>query len=211
MIIDTTDKPLVFVVDDDAAVRAAIGSLLTAVGLTVESFASAHEFLDRTPTDAPGCVILDLRLPGTSGLDVQRELAEHYPSLPIIFISGYGDIPTSVRAMKAGALEFLPKPFREQDLLDAITLCLERSRVARRARAEVAELHARLVLLTARERQVMTFVIAGWVNKHIASELRITEVTVKVHRGRVMHKMRAASVPELVRMAERVGVAAAAP
>ncbi|MGD9765855.1 MAG: response regulator transcription factor [Candidatus Binatia bacterium] len=198
--------PIVFVVDDDPAVRQAVESLLRSAGITAQSFASAREFLDSAPTDAPACVVLDVNLPGTSGLDLQRELTGRDPALPVIFITGYGDIPTSVRAMKAGAVEFLAKPFREEDLLNAIRQALDKSREAQRTRSESAELHGRIDSLTPRERQVLRFVIAGLLNKQIAYDLGISEVTVKVHRAHVMQKMKARSVADLVRIAERVGI-----
>ena len=195
---------IVYIVDDDPAVRSAIESLLRSVGILARSFASAREFLDTVPVAVPACLVLDVRLPGTSGLELQSELAIRDPALPIIFISGHGDIPMSVRAIKAGAVEFLPKPFREQDLLDAIQVCLERHRVALRAHHEGAELRARFESLTPRERQVMELVVEGRLNKEIGEQLGIREVTVKIHRRQVMQKMRARSVAELVRIGERV-------
>jgi FixJ family two-component response regulator len=195
---------IVFVVDDDSSIREAIKSLLSLAGLRVETFASAHEFLRNERPDLPGCVVLDVELPGLSGLDLQRELAAHGVKLPIIFITGYGDIPMSVRAMKAGAMEFLTKPFRDQDLLDAIQQALERDRAARRHSKEIAELRKRFDALTSREREVMSLVVAGWLNKQIGFELKISEITVKIHRGRVMEKMGAPSLAELVRMTERL-------
>jgi len=197
---------VVFVVDDDASVRAALGSLLRSVGLDVRLFASAQEFLSEPLGDAPACIVLDVRLPGMSGLDLQGELARRDPALPIIVITGHGDIPMTVRAMRAGAVEFLPKPFRDQDLLDAVQQALERARVLRHEQAVTADLRARFDSLTPREREVMGLVVAGLLNKQIAYELGISEVTVKIHRGQAMHKMRAESVAELVRMAERIGV-----
>jgi FixJ family two-component response regulator len=195
---------IVFVVDDDSSIREAIKSLISLAGLRVETFASAHEFLRNERPDLPGCVVLDVELPGLSGLDLQRELAAHGVKLPIIFITGYGDIPMSVRAMKAGAMEFLTKPFRDQDLLDAIQQALERDRAARRHSKEIAELRKRFDALTSREREVMSMVVAGWLNKQIGFELKISEITVKIHRGRVMEKMGAQSLAELVRMTERL-------
>ena len=195
---------IVFVVDDDPSIREAIKSLLMLEGLRVETFASAHEFLRNERPDLPGCVVLDVELPGLSGLDLQRELAAHGIKLPIIFITGYGDIPMSVRAMKAGALEFLTKPFRDQDLLDAIQQALERDRATRRHSKEIAELRQRFDALTSREREVMSLVVGGWLNKQIGFELGISEITVKIHRGRVMNKMGAQSLAELVRMTERL-------
>jgi FixJ family two-component response regulator len=195
---------IVFVVDDDSSIREAIKSLLSLEGLRVETFGTAQEFLRSERADLPGCVVLDVELPGLSGLDLQRELAAHETKLPIIFITGYGDIPMSVRAMKAGALEFLTKPFRDQDLLNAIQQALERDRVARQHSREIAELRKRFDALTSREREVMGLVVAGWLNKQIGFELGISEITVKIHRGRVMNKMGAQSLAELVRMTERL-------
>ena len=195
---------IVFVVDDDLSIREAIQSLVSLEGLRVETFATAQDFLRRTRPDLPGCVVLDVELPGLSGLDLQRELAAHGIKLPIIFITGYGDIPMSVRAMKAGATEFLTKPFRDQDLLDAIQQALERDRAARQHSKEIAELRKRFDALTSREREVMNLVVGGWLNKQIGFELKISEITVKIHRGRVMGKMGAQSLAELVRMTERL-------
>jgi len=195
---------IVFVVDDDPSIREAIKSLITLVGLRVETFGSAQEFLRNERPDLPGCVVLDVELPGLSGLDLQRELAAHGIKLPIIFITGYGDIPMSVRAMKAGATEFLTKPFRDQDLLDAIQQALERDRAARLHSKEIAGLRQRFDALTSREREVMNLVVGGWLNKQIGFELKISEITVKIHRGRVMGKMGAQSLAELVRMTERL-------
>jgi FixJ family two-component response regulator len=197
---------IVFVVDDDSSVREAIKSLIRLVGLRVETFGSAQEFLRSKRPDVPGCVVLDVELPGLSGLDLQRELAAHGIKLPIIFITGYGNIPMSVRAMKAGALEFLTKPFRDQDLLHAIQQALERDRAARQYSKEIAELRERFDALTSREREVMSLVVAGLLNKQIGFELGISEITVKIHRGRVMNKMGAPSLAELVRMTERLEI-----
>ncbi len=197
---------VVFVVDDDSSVREAIKSLIRSVGLRVEAFETAQEFLRSKRPDAPGCVVLDVRLPGLSGLDLQRELAKHGISIPVIFITGHGDIPMSVRAMKAGALEFLTKPFRDQDLLDAIQQALERDRAARQQRTETAELRERFDSLTAREREVMSLVVSGLLNKQIAGELGTSEVTVKIHRSQVMKKMGAGSLAELVRMTQKLAI-----
>jgi FixJ family two-component response regulator len=200
---------IVYVVDDDSSVREAIKSLIRSVGLRVETFGTAQEFLKSARPDAPGCVVLDVRLPGLSGLDLQRELAANGINLPVIFITGHGDIPMSVRAMKAGALEFLTKPFRDQDLLDAIQQALERDRGARQQRSETAELRERFDSLTAREREVMGLVVSGLLNKQIAGELGTSEVTIKIHRSQVMKKMSAGSLAELVRMTEKLGIPAA--
>ena len=202
----TQPDSVVFVVDDDSLVREAIKSLIRSVGLQVETFESAQEFLRSKRPDAPGCVVLDVRLPGLSGLDLQRELAAHGINLPVIFITGHGDIPMSVRAMKAGALEFLTKPFRDQDLLDAIQQALERDRSARQHGKETTELRERFDSLTSREREVMGLVVSGLLNKQIAGELGTSEVTIKIHRSQVMKKMGAGSLAELVRMTEKLGI-----
>ena len=198
--------PVVFVVDDDPSLRHALTNLLRSVGLRVETFGSAREFLDSPRPDAHGCVVLDVRLPGLSGLDLQHELAAAQMDLPIIFITGYGDIPMTVQAMKAGAVEFLTKPFRDQDLLDAIQQALERDRVAWRQRAALAAVRQCYDRLTPREREVMRLVVAGLLNKQIAAELGTSEIMVKVHRGQVMRKMQAASVADLVRMAAQLRI-----
>ena len=200
------DPPVVYVVDDDAAARAAIRSLLDSVGLRAQTFGSAEEFLASPRLDVPACLVLDVRMPGASGLDFQRDLAARNVAIPIIFITGHGDIPMSVEAMKAGASEFLTKPFRGQVLLDAIHKALERDRAARHERAKAAELRQRLDALTPREREVMQFVISGLLNKQIAAELGASERTIKIHRGQVMRKMQADSLPDLVRMAGTLGI-----
>jgi FixJ family two-component response regulator len=202
----TKTHDTVFVIDDDTAVREALQSLLRSVGLRVATFASAREFLTSQRPDAPACLVLDVRLPGLSGLDLQRELAAVEIDLPIIFITGHGDIPMSVQAMKAGAVEFLTKPFRDQDLLDAIAQALEQDRAARAQRAGLAELRERYEQLTPREREVMGLVVSGLLNKQIAAELGVSEITIKVHRGQVMQKMGAESLADLVRMADKLGI-----
>ncbi len=197
---------IVLVVDDDLSVREALGSLIRSAGLNVETFASAQEFLAHPRANAPSCLVLDVRLPGLSGLDLQKRMAELHLEIPIVFITGHGDIPTSVQAMKAGALEFLTKPFADRDLLDAIQQAITSDRAARHEQEEIRELRARYESLTPREREVMEWVISGLLNKQVASELGTSEFTVKVHRGKVMRKMRADSLADLVRISERLGI-----
>jgi FixJ family two-component response regulator len=197
---------LVFVVDDDASLRESLKDLLQSVGLRVEAFDSAQEFLRTKRPDAPSCLVLDVRLKGLSGLDLQKRLVEVDVDIPIIFITGHGDIPMAVQAMKAGAMEFLRKPFRDQDLLDAVQQALERDRKGREQRAEIAELRKRFDSLTPREREVMALVAAGLLNKQVAGELGTSEASVKVHRQHVMEKIGADSLAELVRVADKLGI-----
>jgi len=199
------ERPIVFVVDDDPSMRHALQDLVASVGLEPRAFATPQEFLQARRADAPSCLVLDVRLPGASGLAFQEELARAGVRVPVIFITGHGDIPMSVRAIKAGAIEFLSKPFREQELLDAIHAGIERDRAQRRAAAAVAELEQRFATLTEREREIMPLVIAGQANKRIAAELGVAEATVKVHRAQIMRKMQANSLPELVRMGDTLG------
>jgi FixJ family two-component response regulator len=199
--------PIVFIVDDDADVRASIQDLLEAVGLRSESFGTAEEFLRSERPDAPSCLVLDVRLPGVSGLEFQGRLADAGVQIPIIFVTAHGDIPMTVKAMKSGAVEFLTKPFQDRDLLGAIRQALDRDEATRQQQANVAELRARYQTLTAREREVMRLVVSGLLNKQIAGELGTSEVTVKIQRGRAMKKMKAGSLAELVKMTGRLGVA----
>jgi FixJ family two-component response regulator len=198
--------PIVFVVDDDESVREALASLVRSAGMRVEVFASAQAFLSRPPVDAPSCLVLDVRLQGDSGLDLQRRLAELNTQIPVVFITGHGDVPTSVTAMKAGAVEFLLKPLADVDVLEAIDRAIARHRTTRAQQTEMADLRSRYGSLTAREREVMRGVVKGLLNKQIAAELGISEITIKVHRGQVMRKMMAGSLADLVRLAEKLGV-----
>ncbi|HZR60632.1 MAG TPA: response regulator transcription factor [Xanthobacteraceae bacterium] len=199
-------KSMVFVIDDDASLREALSRLFASVGLRVKAFASAPEFLQAKLPDCPTCLVLDVRLPGLSGLDFQSELAKANIDIPIVFMTGHGDIPMTVRAMKAGAVEFLPKPFRDQDMLDAVQIGIERDRGRREKAGTAARLKASFNSLTAREETVMGMVTAGLMNKQIAGELGVSEITVKVHRGNVMRKMGAKTLAELVRMADVLGI-----
>jgi FixJ family two-component response regulator len=203
-----TESPIVYVIDDDPSMRNAIEDLLQSIGLGTRVFPSAQEFLKAARPDAPGCIVLDVRLPGQSGLDFQRQISGTALELPIVFITGHGDVPMSVRAMKSGAVEFLTKPFRDQELIDAINAALERDRARRADVGALAGLRARFEALTPREREVLLHVVSGRLNKQIAASLELSEATVKMHRGQIMRKMQAGSLPELVRMADRLGVAA---
>jgi FixJ family two-component response regulator len=209
--ITKTVESLVFVVDDDPSVRDAIKRLLGTVGLRVKSFGSAPEFLAGDRPEGPSCLVLDVRLPVMSGIDFQRELSKANIRIPVIFITAHGDVPMSVKAMKAGAVEFLIKPFHDQDLLDAVHMALEKDRARRLGEGEIGELQRRMRTLTARESEVLRLVISGRLNKQIAAEINASEATVKVHRAQLMRKMEAKSLPELVRMAEKLGVPAADP
>ena len=201
----TTTDPTVFVIDDDKAIRSAIKNLLESVGIPVEVFSSTGDFLRAAHRDKPGCLVLDVRLPGASGLDFQRELAKANLEIPVIFITGHGDIPMSVQAMKAGAVDFLTKPFRDQDLLDAIQKAIGRDQARRQQETEGVGVRNRFKSLTPREREVMSLVVTGLLNKQVAAQMGTSETTAKIHRGQVMRKMQAQSLPDLVRMSERLG------
>lgn len=207
----TIEQPLVFVVDDDASVREGIEDLLQSVGLPVMCFGSAQEFLQCPRPDAPGCIVLDVRLPGTSGLEFQKVLIEAGIHLPVIFVTGHGDIPMSVMAMKSGAIDFLTKPFREQSLLDAVNAGIEGDRLRREGSKHVSDLQQRFELLTPREREVFALVATGRPNKQVAAQLELSEMTVKVHRNQITKKMRASSVVDLARMADTLGLSAEKP
>jgi FixJ family two-component response regulator len=201
-----TPTEVVFVIDDDESMRAAISRLLGAVGLKTHTFASGKEFFEAELPDLPGCAVLDVRLPGLSGLDLQQKMVEKGIHFPIVFITGHGDIPMSVRAMKAGAVEFLTKPFRDQDLLDAIAAAIQNDREERRQRSEITKLRQRYDRLTPREREVLSMVVAGLLNKQIALQLGASEKTIKIHRGRIMQKMQARSLADLVKMSQKLSI-----
>jgi FixJ family two-component response regulator len=205
------DPAVVFVIDDDESMRRSLATLLRSVGLDARVFSSPEEFMRAERPDTPGCLVLDVRLPGMSGLAFQQELAKAGVAMPVIFITGHGDVPMTVRAMKAGAVEFLTKPFREQDLLDAVGTALEKDRTRRAGETRLTELRGRYGALTARERQVLSLVVAGRLNKQIAGELGVSEMTVKMHRRQVMRKMQAAGVAQLVRLADQLGIGAPQP
>jgi FixJ family two-component response regulator len=202
----TEERPVVFIIDDDEQVRETVADLLRSVGLGAQAFGSTQEFMRAKRPDAPGCIVLDVRLPGASGLEFQRTLVDSNIRLPVIFITGHGDIGMSVRAIKSGAEQFLTKPLREQELLDAVQACIEQDRARRQEASLVAELQERFNSLTSREREVLPLVITGRMNKQIAGQLELSEMTVKVHRGQIMRKMRARSVVDLVRMADKLGI-----
>jgi FixJ family two-component response regulator len=206
MVTQSDSEAVVLVVDDEPSVRDAMQRLFRSVGLRTEVFASASEFLQTKLSDGPRCLVLDVRLPGLSGLDFQAELTKANIQIPIVFMTGHGDIPMTVKAMRAGAVEFLPKPFRDQDMLDAVRLALEQDRARRRDEKEVAEARAKFTALTPREEEVMGWVTAGLMNKQIAAEMKLAEITVKLHRANVMRKMGARSLADLVRMADMVGI-----
>lgn len=206
MMFEQDPQPLVFVVDDDANMRKSLANLMRSVGLRAETFGTAREFLDVKLPDVPCCVILDVRLPGASGLDIQARLASLKIDVPVIFVSGHGDIPMTVRAIKAGAIEFLPKPFREQELLDAVQVALENDKARHEQARLLADLRARFEALTSREQEVMVGVTSGLMNKQVAGDIGISEETVKVHRGNAARKMGAKSLAELVRMADQLGL-----
>jgi len=207
----STEEPIVYVVDDDASVREALRNLFRSVGLRVEVFGAAPEFLQSKLPDVASCLILDIRLPRLSGLDFQADLARAGIHIPIIFMTGHGDIPMTVRAMKAGAVDFLTKPFRDQDMLDAVTTAIERDRNSRSEARALSDLHARLVTLSAREQEIMALVTTGLMNKQIAAEIGVAEITVKIHRGHIMKKMAAKSLADLVKMAQTLGIQRAGP
>lgn len=202
MPIETSDRAVVHVVDDDAPLRAALESLFDSVGLATRTYGTARDFLNTSVTDAPGCIVIDIRLPDMSGLEFQAQLTQMGVRLPVVMMTGYGDIPMSVRAMKGGAVDFLPKPFRDQDMLDAVMAAIERDRQRRTADSDVSRMRERFGTLSARERQVMLLVTAGKMNKQVAGDLGISEITVKIHRGAAMRKMGARTLADLVRMAE---------
>ena len=206
--IATEHQAVVYIIDDDPSVRHGVGDLLRSVGLDVRAFSSTHEFLQTKRPDAPGCIVLDVRLPGASGLEFQRSLADSSIRLPVIFISGHGDISMSVKAIKSGAMEFLTKPLREQELLDAVQAGIERDRIRREQDKLIGELQERFNSLTAREREVLPLVVTGRLNKQVAGDLGLSEMTVKVHRSQIMRKMRARSLVDLVRMADQLGISA---
>lgn len=205
------EASVVFVIDDDVSMREALRNLLRSVGLKVEAFGTAQEFLSSKRADAPACLVLDVRLPGLSGLDLQRQLVDANVQIPIIFITAHGDVQMSVRAMKAGAVEFLTKPFRDQDLVDAVRQSVDRDRAARMQRAEIAKIQNRYDSLSQREQEVLGLLVRGLLNKQIAGELSVSDGTVKLHRGKLMQKMGASSLADLIRMAEELGISAASP